>query len=474
MDAAGVIAYYVMDGNRPLTVTTGSDTTSYLYGLGVIGEESNAWSYGLTDGTNTQRQLTDALGDVTYSARYTPWGDTLESSGTGNLAFGYFGGLMDAATGLLYVGDGQYYDPSTGRFLTRNARPNSANPYLPFDPTGALFLPLALVSLVYGRKRRKSKWDILVIVTLLSLSVGMGVAACGNVPQGEVTATVTATPGAPIGVGTATFANGATQQALVSVTPTGTPTILVTKEIPCTLTTGDSIPGKLPYGGNEVMGLYNMMKDYKDGWWYKHPKIKFSFEVFVGIMMDHEAAGIDIQQRLTAEVIAQQLYVGGWRPAYCSIGQCSENAIANNLAANSESIWRIINRYVRSGEHISTYLGYGDRGKDQPHRAVENGKKIGYAALHPASLNYDKDNALSVYGNDEAWVVKIINESIKGEIKRYAYQEYRDGGPRSIYYFTPQNDGSAVYASVNQYRCWKEGNYCSVVPDPIIVNYGGN
>lgn len=27
-------------------------------------------------------------------------------------------------------------DPSTGRFLTRNAKPNQINPYLPFDPTG--------------------------------------------------------------------------------------------------------------------------------------------------------------------------------------------------------------------------------------------------------------------------------------------------------------------------------------------------
>ena len=27
---------------------------------------------------------------------------------------------MDVATGLLYVGNGQYYDPATGRLLTRN------------------------------------------------------------------------------------------------------------------------------------------------------------------------------------------------------------------------------------------------------------------------------------------------------------------------------------------------------------------
>lgn len=60
-------------------------------------------------------------------------GDTLERNGTGNFQFGYpsialragFGALMDEVTGLLYVGNGQYYDPSTGRFLTRNANPNS-------------------------------------------------------------------------------------------------------------------------------------------------------------------------------------------------------------------------------------------------------------------------------------------------------------------------------------------------------------
>ena len=82
--------------------------------------------------------MTDAAGEVTYSGRYTSWGDTLEDSGTGNLTFGYFGDLMDTATRLLYVVDGQYYDPSTGRFLTRNTKPNQSNPYLPFDPTDVM------------------------------------------------------------------------------------------------------------------------------------------------------------------------------------------------------------------------------------------------------------------------------------------------------------------------------------------------
>jgi len=62
MDAAGVIATYVLDGDRPLTAESGGNTTFYLYGLGAIGEETSAWSYSLPDGTNTPRQLSSLSG----------------------------------------------------------------------------------------------------------------------------------------------------------------------------------------------------------------------------------------------------------------------------------------------------------------------------------------------------------------------------------------------------------------------------
>ncbi|MEK7324174.1 MAG: hypothetical protein AAB217_02820, partial [Chloroflexota bacterium] len=54
-----------------------------------------------------------------------------------------FGGLMDAATGLVYVGGGQYYDPATGRFLTPVNR-DGTNPYVPQrsgDPLGVVLAP---------------------------------------------------------------------------------------------------------------------------------------------------------------------------------------------------------------------------------------------------------------------------------------------------------------------------------------------
>ncbi len=89
MTAADVIAHYVMDGDQPLTATSAGNTTFYLYGLGAIGEKTIAWSYSLPDGTNTPRQLSNTTGNITLSARYTPWGDALDTYGTGGFTFGY-------------------------------------------------------------------------------------------------------------------------------------------------------------------------------------------------------------------------------------------------------------------------------------------------------------------------------------------------------------------------------------------------
>ena len=148
----------------------------YLYGLGVIGEKTSAWSYSLPDGTNTPRQLTDPSGVISLSGRYTPWGDTIETYGDGGFAFGYLGGLMDGATGLLYVGNGQYYDPATGRFLTRDAKPDSGNPYVPWDPSGALIAPLGLLAAYYSRRKKGGKWGMW-IALLLVVGTGDGLDA---------------------------------------------------------------------------------------------------------------------------------------------------------------------------------------------------------------------------------------------------------------------------------------------------------
>ena len=106
---------------------------------------------------------------------------------------------MDTATDLIYVGNGIYYDPTTGRFLNRNANPNSANPYVPWEgnPTGAVVAPLALLSLIYGRKKKRGTLDTIVILLVLGVSLAMSLNACTftqNVSGGIVTGTATPAP----------------------------------------------------------------------------------------------------------------------------------------------------------------------------------------------------------------------------------------------------------------------------------------
>lgn len=210
----------------------------------------------MSDGTNTPRQLSDLSGEITLTSRYTPWGDTLDTYGTGNFTFGYFGGVMDAATGLLYVGNGQYYDPATSRFLTRNVNPNSTNPYAPWNPIGAIVGPIGLIALFSGRKKKGSKAGTFLVLLLVMITVGMTIAGCGGqqqtptpnvvavplgtdnyviVSDGTVIGTATAqvTPGAPNITVTATVVG--TSCATVPPTPTPSPTSTPTPSGPTKL-----------------------------------------------------------------------------------------------------------------------------------------------------------------------------------------------------------------------------------------------
>jgi RHS repeat-associated protein len=194
--------------------------------LGVVGEQTDSWAYDLADGTNTPRQLVDAEGAVTFSASYTPWGDTLETHGVGNFSFGYLGGLMDTSTGLLYMGNGQYYDPSTGRFLNRNAKPDQINPYVPWggNPSAAFMAPLALLSLLYSRKKKRGKLDTFIILLVLGVALSMSLSAC----DWAVTVTPTQNPNPnlpPILTVTVTPTSTPGPTYVFTLTPTVTPTL---------------------------------------------------------------------------------------------------------------------------------------------------------------------------------------------------------------------------------------------------------
>ncbi|MBI5962298.1 MAG: hypothetical protein HY863_02385 [Chloroflexi bacterium] len=167
--------------------------------------------------------------------------------------------------------------PTTGRFLNRDAKPNNSNPYVPFDPMGALFAPLGILAMFYSRRKKGSKWGMWIALLLVVGIVGMGLTACkiNNTTGQEVTFTVTQPQGSPTAIVT-------WQTATATGTATFTPLATLT---PCIPTATLPSPGDNghPYGGNAIMVMYQKMLEYPAGWWFKHPdqiKYKFDFELF--------------------------------------------------------------------------------------------------------------------------------------------------------------------------------------------------
>ena len=80
----------------------GDGTTSYLYGLGRIGEQGAEWAYHLPDALGSVRQMADATGVVNYAQSFEPYGELLTAGGSQASAYGFAGEWTDG-TGLQYL-----------------------------------------------------------------------------------------------------------------------------------------------------------------------------------------------------------------------------------------------------------------------------------------------------------------------------------------------------------------------------------
>jgi RHS repeat-associated protein len=163
VDSVGTTFTWDVAAALPQVLAT-SDGAAYMYGLGLLAQQqSGAWQYPLSDGLGSLRQWTDVDGQVTYAARYAPFGSLLWQQGTAPGPWGFAGEMQDP-TGLIYL-RARWYDPVTGRFLTRDpfpglpVQPTTLHPYtyalnnpvLYVDPTGEfLFLPLLAVAAAGG------------------------------------------------------------------------------------------------------------------------------------------------------------------------------------------------------------------------------------------------------------------------------------------------------------------------------------
>ena len=152
------ITTYTYDTNcrlsRLLMKTTGGVVTKYVYGRGLIGEQSGSeFKTYHFDCRGSTVAITDLCGDITDTFRYDTYGKLIGRTGTSAVIFGYNGrdGVVTDPNALIYM-RARYYSPAMKRFVNADIVPGrisnavtlnrfayaNANPVMYIDPTGLL------------------------------------------------------------------------------------------------------------------------------------------------------------------------------------------------------------------------------------------------------------------------------------------------------------------------------------------------
>src|SRR5208337_662204 len=136
---------------------------------------NGAWSasfYGY-DGFGTVRQLTNSAGTVTDSYEYDAFGNSFTRQGTTPNNYLYRGEQYDPDLGLYYL-RARYYNPATGRFLSRDpldhdpADPKALHKYLyaggdpvdASDPTGRDYIETIFSTTVINSPLEELAWEV--------------------------------------------------------------------------------------------------------------------------------------------------------------------------------------------------------------------------------------------------------------------------------------------------------------------------
>jgi RHS repeat-associated protein len=124
--------------STPVLLSDGA-STEYIYGHELIGQVVTSGgmgtaTYAHADVLGSVRLVTDGTGTEAGTAQYDAFGTVRSQTGV-QLPFGFTGEQRDAESGLIYL-RARFYDPKTGRFLTRDpvrgsvTRPASQHSYV--------------------------------------------------------------------------------------------------------------------------------------------------------------------------------------------------------------------------------------------------------------------------------------------------------------------------------------------------------
>jgi RHS repeat-associated protein len=154
----------------------------YTYGLQRISQYQffdNQWtaSFYVYDGAGSVRQLTDSNGTVTDEYEYDAYGNSFTKQGATPNNYLYRGEQFDSDLGLYYL-RARYYNPATGRFLSRD--PLDGNAIDPASLHKYLYANGDPVNGIDPMGRGVLIERALLIATLVAIQVGNTIAANAN------------------------------------------------------------------------------------------------------------------------------------------------------------------------------------------------------------------------------------------------------------------------------------------------------
>lgn len=136
---------YVYDPTAATPRLLKDNTYNYVWGpagLAYLMDASKTAKSYETDGLGSVRAITDGTKTVTDWANRDAFGNITQSTTNTSQPFDFTGEMRDGETAFIYLGS-RYYDPVTGRFITRDSAPSSNryayannNPLTFTDPTG--------------------------------------------------------------------------------------------------------------------------------------------------------------------------------------------------------------------------------------------------------------------------------------------------------------------------------------------------
>jgi len=148
---------YTLDLNSGLTQVLSDGTNTYLYGIGRIAQVNTTTEYFMGDALGSVRQLTDAQGEITLANAYEPYGVLAQTAGNAQTSYGFTNEYT--SQGLIYLRS-RTYNPSIGRFLTKDTwlgdannpitfnhwQYANANPVVNIDPSGHISIHFQVVT----------------------------------------------------------------------------------------------------------------------------------------------------------------------------------------------------------------------------------------------------------------------------------------------------------------------------------------